>query len=188
MSQLEKEWGKMAVGEQAEVASVHQKMDRLLRSMGNELAAFRLFLIRDVPEPFKGDLTKVSVEVGKGLDVLQTHLEAWKNQEGKPLQWGFDLSEMKPGGWARVLSKLGLAARPKPAGTGQYIFYYWQKHGLTIVTGNNPLVPREDSGGKDYVGYIGIEGEAGMVKEAVKAIKANAAYLGDESKGARDFI
>ena len=104
---------------------------------------------------------------------------------------GFDLTDFKPGGWARVLRGIGASTTPKKLNTGYPSFRWVGKRAkgasVQIVTGNNPITG-EPRGEKDYASYIGIEGDPQAVKDVVRLIKQNAAYMKDESPGRRDFI
>lgn len=107
-------------------------------------------------------------------------------------EWGFDLTDFKPGGFVKVLK--GIEASPsvtiRTVGVGSGSFYkefHWKGKGVTIITGNNPISggPR---GEKNYASYIGISGSPEAVKNAVKLIKKYAEYIKGESKNRRDFI
>lgn len=104
---------------------------------------------------------------------------------------GFDLTDFRSGGWAKVLRGIGASTTPKKLNTA-YPAFSWVGRKATggkvvITTGNNPVAggPRGD---KDYASYIGIEGDAQAVKNAVQLIKQNADEIKDESPGRRDFI
>jgi hypothetical protein len=109
-------------------------------------------------------------------------------------EWGFDLTDFSPGGFEEVLNALGIPPKARKIesdfGTPMWL---WSGPGINIYTGNNPITgeyawsgKREDE--KNYASYIGIDGDASKVLDAVKLIKQYATYIKGQSPGKRGYI
>ncbi len=117
-------------------------------------------------------------------------------------EWGFDLTDFKPGGWSKVLCELGIDPAPSvrslyagdPRMSGKYRTFIWTGRGIEIVTSNNPISGESgaisgDHTQKNFAGFIGIRGTPSKVMEAKRLIKRHASYLKD-ARGSRglDYI
>ena len=107
-------------------------------------------------------------------------------------KWGFDLTNMRASVFAKVLRSVGISTTPKDTDKG----WIWSGPGIIVVTANNPFtgeayMTRREGGGyggeKDYLSYVGIEGQEDKVKIVADGIRSMADYK-DESPNARDFI
>ncbi len=129
----------------------------------------------------------------------------WKDfrlQESKIFQngaqHGFDLTDMKPGGFKKFLKALNIPAIAKGSSTGASWSdgksFYWRNKDIIIITGNNPITGRYRDEGrrkpeKNYASYVGIETkDPKQMDKVVKLFKQHRSYSKDESKGRRDFI
>ena len=111
-------------------------------------------------------------------------------------KWGFDLTDFNKGGFQETIKKLGISSKPsdfKFSGRTERAGFVWEGDGIKIVTGNNPISGeygqndrRENE--KNYASYIGIEGNAEKVDNAVLLIKKNTSYRKGESPNEREFI
>ena len=113
-------------------------------------------------------------------------------------QHGFDLTDMKPGGFKKFLKALGIPMIAKGSSTGKSWsdgdVFYWRNKDIIIITGNNPITgtyrnkanrPPE----KNYASYVGIETKNPEdMKNVLKLFKQNRSYSKGESRGRRDFI
>ena len=113
-------------------------------------------------------------------------------------QHGFDLTDMKPGGFKKFLKALNIPAIAKGSSTGvswsDGKSFYWRNKDIIIITGNNPITgtyrnkanrPPE----KNYASYVGIETRNPEdMKNVLKLFKQNRSYSKGESRGRRDFI
>jgi len=105
---------------------------------------------------------------------------------------GFDLTSFKPGGFQKVLQGLGIPVSQGTLVQSGSPVWAWAGPGIQIMTGNNPITGERSSrtignGEKDYASYMGLEGDAAKVKQAVALIKKHADEIKDESD-TRDFI
>jgi hypothetical protein len=142
------------------------------------------------------DLAKGSAGAAKKSKVESRLIKSRKLNEEQD-KWGFDSTEISASNWKAILSMGGAQGSPVLRGSGQRGGWVWQGQGVKIITSNDPFTgERYDSNehpgmydtSKDYVGYIGIEGEAEKVKEIAKEIKKRASYVKGTSPHDRDFI
>jgi len=113
-------------------------------------------------------------------------------------QHGFDLTDMKPGGFKKFLKALNIPAIAKGSSTGASWSdgksFYWRNKDIIIITGNNPITGQyRDKGRRDpeknYASYVGIETKNPEdMDNVVKLFKQNTSYRKGESKGRRSFI
>ena len=113
-------------------------------------------------------------------------------------QHGFDLTDMKPGGFKKFLKALGIPMIAKGSSTGKSWsdgdVFYWRNKDIIIITGNNPITgtyrnKANRSPEKNYASYVGIETkDPKQMDKVVKLFKQHRSYSKDESKGRRDFI
>ena len=96
-------------------------------------------------------------------------------------EWGFSGASVRSAGrWEKVLNCVGIrdgALEDNGHGTRRWV---WKADGIVIVTGRNPITgKRLDVSEKirvGYVGYMGIRGNANLVKKAVEMIKKQGDY------------
>mgnify|MGYP000262170725 CR=1 FL=1 len=113
-------------------------------------------------------------------------------------QHGFDLTDMKPGGFKKFLKALGIPMIAKGSSTGKSWsdgdIFYWRNKDIIIITGNNPITgtyrnKANRSPEKNYASYVGIETKNPEdMKNVLKLFKQNRSYSKGESRGRRDFI
>jgi hypothetical protein len=113
-------------------------------------------------------------------------------------QHGFDLTDMKPGGFKKFLKALGIPMIAKGSSTGKSWsdgdIFYWRNKDIIIITGNNPITgtyrnKANRSPEKNYASYVGIETkDPKQMDKVVKLFKQHRSYSKDESRGRRDFI
>jgi len=113
-------------------------------------------------------------------------------------QHGFDLTDMKPGGFKKFLKALNIPAIAKGSSTGASWSdgksFYWRNKDIIIITGNNPITgtyrnKANRSPEKNYASYVGIETKNPEdMKNVLKLFKQNRSYSKGESRGRRDFI
>lgn len=113
-------------------------------------------------------------------------------------QHGFDLTDMKPGGFKKFLKALGIPMIAKGSSTGKSWsdgdIFYWRNKDIIIITGNNPITgtyrnKANRSPEKNYASYVGIETKDPKdMDRVVKLFKQNTSYRKGESKGRRDFV
>ncbi len=113
-------------------------------------------------------------------------------------QHGFDLTDMKPGGFKKFLKALNIPAIAKGSSTGASWSdgksFFWRNKDIIIITGNNPITgtyrnKANRSPEKNYASYVGIETkDPKHMDKVVKLFKQHRSYSKDESKGRRDFI
>lgn len=130
---------------------------------------------------------------GEPLPTLQDSINRHKKLNENKRLHGFDLTDFRSGGFQKVLK--GMDIKPKgKLGKSKWGAPQWEWKGddILIVTANNPITGeyaikngRENE--KNYASYIGIEGDADKVIQAVDLIKKYGSYKG-ESKGDRKFI
>jgi hypothetical protein len=109
--------------------------------------------------------------------------------------WGFDLTEISPENWLKVLQEVGISVEQKPELDSELSAWAWKGPGIEIFTACDPITgefsrPLGDSERRDvgYASYIGIQGKPDLVQKAANAIKQHAEYVKDESPKKRDFI
>ena len=113
-------------------------------------------------------------------------------------QYGFDLTDFKPGGFKRFLKALGIPMVAKGSSTGASWSdgksFFWRNKDIIIITGNNPITGQYRDEGrrspeKNYASYVGIETKDPKdMDRVVKLFKQNTSYRKGESKGRRSFI
>lgn len=104
-------------------------------------------------------------------------------------KWGFDLTSMRASDFAKVLQSVGCSTRGVDTGRG----WMWKGSGILVMTANNPITGEYSPAGrrqieKDYLSYVGIEGNPDKVKIVADGIRSLASYTKDESPEARDYI
>ena len=108
---------------------------------------------------------------------------------GDEAQWGFDLTGISADNWKKVLKAGGIPEKPKND-DGKWV---WQGKGIKIHTGNDPISGqygrkgmREDEVG--YASYIGLYGNADLVKKLAKMISKTADDIKEETPNDSGFI
>ena len=107
----------------------------------------------------------------------------------KILKWGFDLTDLDAPIFQELIEKYGLE-KGKNANKWE-----WVGNGLLIATTVDPTTGKyaDDwynaigDNRKNYLGYVGVEGEKDKVMNVVKVIKNNGIYK-DESRNTRSFV
>lgn len=107
-------------------------------------------------------------------------------------QAGFDLSAITVDNWQALLRSFNIGADPLKTEKG----WEWRQNGdNVVVTANNPITGfyYHDNYGvdhcvKDFVGYVGIEGDAEFVKNFFKSFKKACEYYKDADSKRRQFI
>ncbi len=149
-------------------------------------------------EELKNSRNEVSFALSKSGKVIgQSH-----DEKSRWAEHGFDLTDFEPNGFQEVLKSVGIPISDGEIITKDYggkvgvvnYGFLWEKDGLAIVTGNNPITGEYNRGDqarepeKDYASYIGISGkdkdEVEKVAQTIKQLSGNK----DESVGSRDFI
>jgi hypothetical protein len=120
------------------------------------------------------------------------------------LEYGFDLTDFKPGGFQRFLKRVDISPKITPS-RGKNGEFIWTNDGLglTIVTGNNPITGEYSIKGRrdpevDFASYIGISVEKlddpdtvdpkEIMDYVVNALKSNTSYIKGEDKKKRSYI
>ena len=110
---------------------------------------------------------------------------------------GFDYTEISPDNWKQVLSSVGIKSKPILVQTEDPLFNFkmwkWNGKNIFIVTSYDPLTGKNADklnkpGDPGFAGYIGIEGESGLVKKVFSLIKKKADHIKGANPKDRDFI
>lgn len=113
-------------------------------------------------------------------------------------QWGFDLTSFRTvGPFLNVLDAIGakhVAEKIDDPYEGKHYYkFIWKGPRVCLTTGYNPVTGETpygevEQGRKGYASYMGLTGKRRAVGEAVRAIRANAEFIKEESPHRRDFI
>ncbi|MBF0160339.1 MAG: hypothetical protein HQL58_12540 [Magnetococcales bacterium] len=111
--------------------------------------------------------------------------------EKNTAQHGFDSTDIHNATWEELTVGMSYSKSRTAYGTE---LHAWKNEKLAIYTTNNPITG-ECNGRQGarmpprigFAGYIGIEGDAVEVAEAVQYIRETAIYIKDESIGIRAF-
>lgn len=110
------------------------------------------------------------------------------------MQAGFDLSEMNVYVWEALLAFYNISDKPVKTDKG-WIWKNRDLNGNFVVTSNDPISGLsyhnrygEDNPQTGYLGYVGIEGDAGFVARFFVDFKEVADSFKDEEFGKRSFI
>lgn len=117
------------------------------------------------------------------------------DEASKKMKWGFDTTEFdSPADFQKIVDEFGLKLKvfTGTAPLGKYYRYNWDAPGIQITTYYNPItgrshIPDDKEIRMGMAGYIGLTGEADLVKKAVAMIR-KLADAGEESPNNRDFI
>ncbi len=123
---------------------------------------------------------------------VETRKKAFAKEPDKQLQWGFDLTNIPAEKWSELVKMFNLEKGRENMGENLKPFS-WTGKGIKIITANDPISGefhrvKDKDNEKGYASYIGLEGDAELVKKAKNFIKKNATQIKDESPNARDFI
>ena len=126
----------------------------------------------------------LNVKISKLLGVLGIETEKQIDAE-----WGFDLTYITSTNWKKVLSAVGITEKPVRNDEK----WVWSAKGIKIHTGNNPITgtygtPGARKSEKGYASYIGIYGNAELVKNAATTIKTLAEFIKEETPNSSRFI
>lgn len=113
-----------------------------------------------------------------------------KNEYKVPAMAGFDLTDMSRVFWREMCEDYNISLEAEKTKDG----WIWKSDAGYVVTANNPITgeyysdfPSRDEI-KDYLAYVGIEGELWFVALVFEYIKEMAEYIKNEEFGKRTYI
>ena len=123
------------------------------------------------------------------LTLLEWDNPAGSNARDDQDEWGFDLTGFRTADdWKKVLKAVGIKGDAKLVERA----WVWEGNGITIRTGSNPITGEYGSKGRDtevgYASYIGIEGDAKLVKKAADTIRKLTDDIKEETPHESSFI